>query len=249
MEKNTEDGKPEIRKAFAYLRVSSEGQVDGDGFPRQREAIKKWAASHNVKIVRWFEEKGVSGTKELTDRPALSELMVALMSNGVRLVVVEKLDRIARDQMVQEGIIQSLLKEGFELVSAAPGEENLCGNEPGRKLMRTIMGAIAEYDKQMIVLKLRAARSRTKAKEGRCEGRKPFGHYENEREVLTRMSDLHAGGGNWETIAATLNNEGIKTRSGGKWFPATVRKILIRKQSGNNFQTVPASNEPESHIA
>src|SRR6267378_2666397 len=171
-----QDTKPAPRKAFGYLRVSGESQVKGDGFPRQKAAIKKWADSNNVKIVRWFEEKGVSGT--MLERPALSDMMVALMSNGVHLVVVEKLDRIARDQMVQESIIQSLIKNGFELVSAASGEENLCGNDPGRKLMRTIMGAIAEYDKQMIVLKLRAARSRTKAKEGRCEGRKPFGHYD-----------------------------------------------------------------------
>jgi DNA invertase Pin-like site-specific DNA recombinase len=227
MEKHADNGKPEVKKAFAYLRVSSEGQVDGDGFPRQREAIKKWAASHNVKIVRWFEERGVSGAKELTDRPALSELMVALMSNGVRLAVVEKLDRIARDQMVQEGIIQSLLKEGFELASAAAGEENLCGNEPGRKLMRTIMGAIAEYDKQMIVLKLRAARSRTKAKEGRCEGRKPFGHYDGEAAILGRIRELHAQGSNYEKAAQTLNAEGIKTRSGGLWYPATIRRILL----------------------
>ncbi len=225
----TETAKPEVRKAFAYLRVSSNGQVDGDGFPRQREAIRKWAATNNVKIVRWFEERGVSGTKELADRPALSDMMIALMSNGVRLVVVEKLDRIARDQMVQETIIQSLLSRDFELVSATAGEENLCGNDPGRKLMRTVMGAFAEYEKQMIVLKLRVARQRKKMNEGRCEGHKPYGHYEGEQEVLNKMRDLYAVGGNWEMIAAALNSEGVKTRSGGKWFPATVRKILIRK--------------------
>lgn len=229
MENTAENTKPEVRKAFAYLRVSSNGQVEGDGFPRQREAIKKWAASHNVKIVRWFEERGVSGTKELTDRPALSDLMVALMSNGVRLVVVEKLDRIARDQMLQETIIQALISRDFELISATAGEENLCGNDPGRKLMRTVMGAFAEYEKQMIVLKLRVARQRKRMKEGRCEGHKPYGHYEGEQKVLNQMRELYAVGGNWEAISAALNNEGIKTRSGGKWFPATVRKILIRK--------------------
>jgi DNA invertase Pin-like site-specific DNA recombinase len=155
--------------------------------------------------------------------------MVALMSNGVRLVIVEKLDRIARDQMLQETIIQSLLSRDFELLSATAGEENLCGNDPGRKLMRTVMGAFAEYEKQMIVLKLRVARQRKKATAGRCEGHKPFGHYEGEQEVLGKMRGLYAVDGNWETIAAALNSEGVKTRSGGKWFPATVRKILIHK--------------------
>jgi DNA invertase Pin-like site-specific DNA recombinase len=218
--------KPEPRKAFGYLRVSSEGQIEGDGFPRQKTAISKWAETNNVKIVRWFEERGVSGT--MLERPALSAMMVALMGNGVRVVVVEKLDRIARDQMVQESIIQSLLKNGFELVSAGPGEENLCGNDPGRKLMRTIMGAIAEYDKQMIVLKLRASRQRMKVKTGRCEGQKPYGTRNGERAIVERMKSLKIEGQNWETIAARLNADGIKTRSNGRWFPATVRKILLR---------------------
>lgn len=228
-----DNAKPEQRKAFAYLRVSSEGQVDGDGFPRQKSAIQKWAAANNVKIVRWFEERGVSGT--VLQRPALSDMMVALMSNGVHLVVVEKLDRIARDQMVQESIIQSLIKNGFELVSAASGEENLCGNDPGRKLMRTIMGAIAEYDKQMIVLKLRAARERSRksAKSGRCEGRKPYGTKNGEQVIVNRIRSLRTEQKNYEQIAATLNAEGVKTstkngRTKGLWYPATVRNIVLR---------------------
>ncbi len=214
----------DIKKAFAYLRVSSDSQVDGDGFPRQKAAITKWATANGVKIVRWFEERGVSGT--LLERPALSDMMIALMSNGVHLVVVEKLDRLARDQMVQETIVQTLLKQGFELISAAPGEENLCGNDPGRKLMRTIMGAIAEYDKMMIVLKLRAARQRTKAKTGRCEGRKPFGATESEQETLRRMRELAGTGLNYTKIAEALNAEGFKTQTGAQWFPTTVSRTL-----------------------
>ena len=155
-------------------------------------------------------------------------MMVALMGNGVHTVVVEKLDRLARDQMVQETIIQSLLKQGFDLVSAATGEENLCGNDPGRKLMRTIMGAIAEYDKAMIVLKLRAARQRTKAAMGRCEGQKPYGELPDEKTIKTRIQSLRSKGSNYEQIARHLNQDGIKTRSNGKWFAATVRRILIR---------------------
>src|ERR1700688_4284430 len=195
------------RKAFGYLRVSGKSQIDGDGFPRQRENILKYAAANGVEIVQWFTEEGVSGT--LAERPALSEMMIALMSNGVRLVVVEKLDRIARDQMVQETIIQSLMKQGFELVSAAPGEENLCGNDPGRKLMRTIMGAIAEYDKQMIVLKLRAARQRKRARLGRCEARKPYGQDKAagaaEQAIVARIVALRGAGGNYEAICRQLN--------------------------------------------
>lgn len=212
-------------KAYGYLRVSGESQLDGDGFPRQRENILKWATANGVTIVDWFEEQGITGT--ISERPALNSMMVALMSDGVRIVVVEKLDRIARDQMVQETIIQSLLKQGFELRSAHLGEQDLCSNDPGRKLMRTIMGAIAEYDKTMTVLKLRAARERKRLAGIRCDGRKPYGARDGEQAVIDRMKSLHAAGNNYEAIAETLTRKGLKTRSGGQWFPATVRRILL----------------------
>lgn len=121
-----------MTKAFAYVRVSGKGQVKGDGFPRQEKAIREYAAAHDIRIVKVFRENGVSG--ELLDRPALSEMLEALHSNGTRLVLVEKLDRLARDLMVQETILGDLRKDGFELVSVA--EPDLCQDDPTRKLMR-----------------------------------------------------------------------------------------------------------------
>ncbi len=214
----------ELTKAFGYLRVSGKSQLEGDGFPRQREAIEKYAAAHNIKIVQWFEEKGITGT--IADRPALQDMLVALLSNGVKTVLVEKLDRLARDLMVQEAIIKDLKKQGFTPISVM--EPDLCIDDPGRKLMRQIMGAIAEYDKTMIVAKLKAARNRKKAQTGRCEGHKPFGHYEGEAATLARIQALYAADSNYERTARALNAEGAKTRSGGVWYPATLRRILLK---------------------
>lgn len=213
-----------MKKAFAYLRVSGKGQVDGDGFTRQQEAIRNYAATHELKIVRTFREEGVSGTKDLENRPALHDLLLALYSNGVRTVVIERLDRLARDLMIQETIIGDLRKKGFELVSAT--EPDLCSDDPSRKLVRQIFGAIAEYDKAVTVLKLRGARQRMRAKTGRCEGRKPYGARPGEEEVLERMRSLRQQGMAVDTIADSLNTEGIKSRSGGLWYGATVNRIL-----------------------
>ena len=66
-----------MRKAFAYLRVSGKGQVRGDGFARQSEAVRDYAKAHGIRIIRTFREAGVSGTKELENRPALSGMMEA----------------------------------------------------------------------------------------------------------------------------------------------------------------------------
>lgn len=117
MDNTKQDPTKDLIKAFGYLRVSSNGQIEGDGFPRQRATIERWAAANGIIIVRWFEERGVSGKTDLENRPALQELMVALASNGVRTVLIEKLDRLARDLMVQETILAEFRKQGFEVVS------------------------------------------------------------------------------------------------------------------------------------
>ena len=214
-----------VKAAFAYLRVSGKGQVKGDGFPRQLAAIRHYSKAHGIRIKKVFREEGVSGTKELENRPALSKLMAALHRNGARLVLVEKLDRLARDLMIQETIIGDLRKHGFDLISAA--EPDLLKDDPTRKLMRQVFGAIAEYEKAMIVVKLRAARERKRAKTGRCEGRKPFGFHSSERATLKRMQALRSQGLGYHAIAEALDSEGLATRKGSPWQAATVRRILL----------------------
>jgi DNA invertase Pin-like site-specific DNA recombinase len=214
-------------KAFAYLRVSGKGQISGDGFPRQLKAIREYAAAHDITISRVFREEGVTGTKETMDREAFAEMMTALHSNGVRTIIIEKLDRLARDLMVQEATIADLQKHGFTLVSVA--EPDLMASDPTRILMRQLMGAVAQYDKSQIVLKLRGARMRMRAKEGRCEGRKPYGFFDGEDAVIERMNALRATGLGFDRIAAQMNAEGLKTRTGARWHGLVVNRILTGK--------------------
>jgi DNA invertase Pin-like site-specific DNA recombinase len=211
-------------KAFAYLRVSGKGQVDGDGFTRQLEAIKGYAQAQGIRVVRVFREEGVGGALDLEDRPALMQLFEALAANGTKLVLIEKLDRLARDLMVQETIIGDLRKRGFDLISVS--EPDLLQRDPTRVMMRQIFGAIAQYEKAMIVAKLRGARQRMKAKTGRCEGRKPYGFYEGESETLQRMTVLRQQDMGFDRIAEALNDEGFKPRTGERWWGKTVNNIL-----------------------
>jgi DNA invertase Pin-like site-specific DNA recombinase len=213
-----------MKKAFAYLRVSGKGQLEGDGFTRQLAAIKKHAATNGIRIVRIFREEGVSGTKDLENRPALQQLLVALHSNGIRLVLVEKLDRLARDLMIQESIVADMKRNGFEIVSVS--EPDMCSDDPSRVLIRQILGAFAQYERAMIVQKLRGARQRIRAKSGRCEGRKPYGTRPGETEVIERMKELRQQGTAVDTIAATLNAQGTKPRAGEKWYATSVYRIL-----------------------
>ncbi len=210
--------------AYGYLRVSGLGQVDGDGFPRQLQAIKKYADANGFSVTKVFREEGVSGKTELDGRVALKELLEALASNGAKTVIIERLDRLARDLMVQETIIADLRKRGFDLISVA--EPDLCSDDPGRVLMRQVFGSIAQYDRAMTVAKLRGARERMRAATGRCEGRKPYGIRPGESSVIDRMKELRADGLAVDKIATALNAEGIRSRTGGIWHPTSAYRVL-----------------------
>jgi hypothetical protein len=60
--------------------------------------------------------------------------------------------------------------------------------------MRQIMGAIAEYNKSMVVLKLRGDRQRMRERGSRCEGAKPYGALPGEAEALATIRTLRAAG-------------------------------------------------------
>ena len=209
-------------KAYLYLMVSGQGQAveDKDGLFRQETACRQWAKTNGFEVAGVYREEGVSGTLE--DRPALARLMVDLELNGhgVKTVIIEKLDRLARDLMVQEAIVRDFQRQGFEIISALEGPD-LCSNDPSRKMIRQIFGAVAEYDKAMLVLKLRAARERKKAKVGKCEGRKRYGEGDpEEQKIIARIRAMRRARKNKTTgmtlqaIADRLNTEGIKTKGG-----------------------------------
>jgi DNA invertase Pin-like site-specific DNA recombinase len=151
--------------------------------------------------------------------------MTALQGNGVKTIVIEKLDQLARDLMVQKATIADLQKSGFDLISVS--EPDLMVGDPTRILMRQLMGgAVAQHGKSQIVLKLRGARMWKRAAEGRCEGRKPFGRDEAEKAALDRMRALRREGLAFDKIAVQLNSEGVPTRSGKRWHGVVINRIL-----------------------
>jgi DNA invertase Pin-like site-specific DNA recombinase len=219
----------QAKLAFAYLRVSGKGQVDGDGFPRQLAAIEAYAKANGLTLVKVFREQGISGTKELENRPALQALLGAVDSHNVPVVLIEKLDRLARDLMIQETILRDLLLRGVSVISTM--EPDLCNDDPSRKLVRQVMGAIAEYERVMIVAKLAGARQRMRVRTGSCEGRKPYGERKGERRTIDRILALRAAGMAMDAIAETLDAEGLKPRSGQRWYGSSVRNVLLRAKA------------------
>ena len=222
--------------AVSYLRVSGRGQVDGDGFDRQRDAIRRFAKAFGFELVDEFRDEGVSGSRELDDRPGLAALLDRIESNGVSAVLVERADRLARDLMVSEIILNQLSRSGARVLTADGIDLTNADHDPTRTLIRQVLAAVAQFDKTVLVLKLRAARDRIRRRQGRCEGRKPFGTRPGEAATLARVRELRRKPKKGErlsyaAIAARLNTEGHRTRTGKPWAPGTLHAILTRPSS------------------
>ena len=152
-------------------------------------------------------------------------MVTELMADGVKAVIVEKLDRLSRHLITQETCIQDFARKGFTLLSADPAEFDLMANDPSRVLVRQIFGAIAQYDRSMVVAKLRAARMRKKAAGERMEGQKPFGSRDGEQAIIERLKALRSEGFAYDRIAGIMNAERIPARH-GQWHATSVKRVL-----------------------
>jgi len=227
-------------KAFGYVRVSGRGQVDGDGPERQKEAIQKFCAAHGLGEVTsggWYEEEAVSGTVEALSRPMFSSLLDDIGVYRMRFpgapvcIVVERMDRIARDLIVSELLLKECAARHIPVYAADQGlvDQTCQDADPTRKLIRQIMGALAEWEKAVIVKKLRAARDRKREAIGRCEGVDPFGSRPDEGATLYLLRQYQLDGMSYGQIAIKANEQHRTTRAGKPWTKHSVYQVLNRR--------------------
>jgi predicted site-specific integrase-resolvase len=88
-----------------YLRVSTDGQEDGNGLDVQRQHIVAYAAVQGIQIDQWFQDVE-SGAKE--DRPGLAALREAVRAGKVGRVLVYRMDRLAREALLAEQLYREL---------------------------------------------------------------------------------------------------------------------------------------------
>jgi DNA invertase Pin-like site-specific DNA recombinase len=226
-------------QVYAYSRVSGVGQADGDGPERQLVAIRRWCHARKGEIAHHYSDT-ITGKSELANRPQLQQLRDDMIAGDVKVVVIERLDRLARDLMIQEAIIKDFQRNGLTIFSTM--EEDLCSTDPTRKLIRQILGAFADYERQMIVDKLASARARKQARGELIYGRAPYGwkkvtragkvslEEDNfEQAILARIWEWRAQGYGYVQIANKLNEQNIPTRDHKQWYSGTVDKVLKRK--------------------
>ena len=224
-------------KAYGYVRVSSKGQIDGDGFNRQEQVIREYAGKHGYEIAQVFQEEGVSGTTEETDRPAFQEMVSSILKNGVRTVIIEGLDRLAREYRIQETLLIYLASKGITLISARTDENvtDAIMQDPMRKALVQIQGVFSELEKNLLVKKLRTARENKKAVTGKCEGRKGYSETEEGQQILKEIRKLRRRRKGqkqmtFNQVAEQLNEKGYRSGSGDLFSGNTVRGLMHRQR-------------------
>jgi DNA invertase Pin-like site-specific DNA recombinase len=211
--------------AIAYMRTSSASGVGAnkDSEKRQRHAITTYATGAGFNIVAEFYDAAVSGIDALESRPGFTALLDRIEGNGVRTVIVEDASRFARDLLVQELGILSLSKREVRLLTAG-GDDLTATNDPTRRMMRQIAGAFAEYEKNRLVLKLRAARERL----GRLGGRQSHSKIRPDAVKLARK--LRAKGLTLRAVADQLDAAGFKNEAGRPYAAESIRSMTTEKR-------------------
>src|SRR5215216_6603555 len=178
-------------KAVAYLRTSSAANVgaDKDSEKRQRAAIETFARAAGYELVDSYYDEAVSGADQVTSRPGFTAMMERIAGNGVRTIIVETANRFARDLIVQETGYALLKEQGIELI-AADKPDAFLDDTPTAILIRQVLGAVSQFEKAMVVTKLKGARDRKRRETGRkVEGRKNYA--ERDAELVRLAKRLH----------------------------------------------------------
>ena len=225
--------------AYAYTRVSGRGQLEGSGLERQQEEINRFAKESGYLIKQTFKEEGISGTTTENQRPAFQQMVFSILRNGVNHIIVESLDRLARDLQVQLQLCTYIASKEITLICAGTGENitQAILDDPMRKAMVQIQGVFAELDKSLVVRKLKNGRikarqdseTRTLSGKKKCEGRKSL--RESSPDLLKEARKLYrkppkGKRRTLEEVGMALFELGYQTSKQNPYAPAQVKRLL-----------------------
>jgi DNA invertase Pin-like site-specific DNA recombinase len=194
----------------------------------------------------------ISGSATLEQRPGLADALSALRSGDV--LVVAKLDRLARDSFTSLVIEREVKRRGASIVSCA-GEGN--GDDPAAVFTRRILAAVAELERALIAARTRSALQAAKAR-GRRVGHLPWGWQladdgvhleENPVEIATldRVRWLRARGHAIYSIAEVLTSEGRFNRAGQPFKVGHLAQLLERHGDGVTLPSTSGGGEGDDH--
>src|SRR5713226_6022698 len=177
-------------RAAIYARVSTTNM--GQDPTMQTRELEEFCQHRGWNISGQYVDQGVSGAKD--SRPELNRLMADAHVRRFDIVAVWKFDRFARSVSHLLRALETFQALGIEFVSLTEGVDT---STPMGKMVFTVLGAVAELERSLIVERVKAGLRNARAK-GKRLGRP--------RRILDapRVASLRAQGLGWKKIAAEL---------------------------------------------
>ena len=229
-------------KAIAYVRVSSQRQVDeGVSIDAQIKRIREYARYKGMDIddKDIIIEEGVSGGVPIWERPGGRHLKTRLKTGAYPHILTMRLDRMFR--LVTDALVtvDELADSGISLhVVDMDGEAIDTSTSMGRFFL-TIMAALAEMERGLVSERTQLSMDHLKATH------KKFTHSiygwdveENsslkpnwfEQNIIDFMIwQIEVNGLSYSAVARALNKQGIKGKKGGKWYSASISRVVENK--------------------
>jgi DNA invertase Pin-like site-specific DNA recombinase len=182
------DRKP-IRVAL-YARVSTSNH--GQDVTMQTRELREFVERRGWQLAGEYVDLGISGSKDR--RPELDRLMADARRREFDAVLVWKFDRFARSVSHLLRALETFQALGIDFVSLS---ESLDTSTPTGKMVFTVLGAVAELERSLIIERVKAGLRNARAK-GKRLGRP--------RVILDvyRLAELREGGQSWPQIAKEL---------------------------------------------
>jgi DNA invertase Pin-like site-specific DNA recombinase len=185
-----EELKEEKMRVAIYARVSTANQ--GQDPTMQTRELKEYIEHRGWQLAGEYVDNGVSGTKER--RVELDRLMTDAHRRRFDVVAVWKFDRMARSVSHLLRVLETFNALGINFVSLS---ESIDTATPAGKMVFTVLGAVAELERSLIVERVKAGLRNARAK-GKRLGRP-------QKIVNTfQLARLRSKGCSWRTIARQL---------------------------------------------
>jgi DNA invertase Pin-like site-specific DNA recombinase len=179
----------EDRAAPARLRHVSTGGQTTENQLLELEAV---AGRLGWEIVERYVDAGISGAKGRSERPALDAMLKAVIRREVDLVAAWSVDRLGRSLQELVGILSELRERGVDLYLHQQGLDT---STPSGRAMYQMLGVFAEFERAIIIERIRAGMARAKAQGKRLS--RPM----TPEEIRERIQELRAAGHSLRWIA------------------------------------------------
>jgi len=207
----------DTRRAITYARVSTGRQAEsGLSLDHQQRTTAEHVERKGWHLETHLADEGRSGRKS-ENRDGLQTALAMLAAGEAEVLVVAKLDRLARSVIDFARIMQTADAEGWDIVLL---DLDVDTTSAAGRLMVRIFAACAEFESDRIGDRVRDAHAERKTR-GVRHGKPLLAESTRERIAQTR-----ADGATLAAIAQVLNEDDVQTARGGTWHPSTVAHVL-----------------------